>query len=99
MTINKTQENGTTILTLKGKLSTTTSQQFQEALIPAFYGAEQVILDFKEVDYVASAGLRVLFAGNEAAKSKNAVMILRGVSDEIMEIFEMTGFTKFLKFE
>ena len=99
MTINKTQENGTTILTLKGKLSTTTSPQFQEALIPAFDGTEQVVLDFKEVEYVASAGLRVLFAGNETAKSKNAVMILRGVSDEIMEIFEMTGFTKFLKFE
>lgn len=99
MNINKTKENGKITLTATGKISTTTSQQFQEALIPAFDEAKEVILDFSQLAYIASAGLRVLFTGHEIAEAKGTKMTLRGVSAEIMEIFEMTGFASFLAIE
>lgn len=99
MNISKTQDGGKLILACEGKISTTTSQQLQDALIPAFDEAKDVVLDFSKVAYISSAGLRVLFAGHEAAGEKDAKMTLRGVSDEILEIFEMTGFSAFLDVE
>jgi len=99
MNISKTQENGRIILAVEGKISTTTSQQFQETLIPVFDEAKEVVLDFSEVAYIASAGLRVIFTGYEAANAKGAKMTLRGVSEDVMEVFEMTGFAEFLEIE
>jgi len=99
MLIRKTQEDEAIILAIEGKLSTITSQQLQDELMPAFDQSSRVILDFQGVEYVASAGLRVLFSGYETATSKSAEMILRGVTDDIMEIFEMTGFVDFLTIE
>ena len=96
MTINKALESGTVTLTMKGKLSTTTSPQFQEALTSALNEAKQIILDFKEVDYVASAGLRVLLLGEKNAKASGKIMTLINVSADIMEIFDVTGFTGIL---
>ena len=92
MTINKTQENETITLGLEGRLDTTTSPEFQEALIPAFDEANDIKLDFAKLGYVSSAGLRVLLMGQKTAKAKNASMTLYNVSAEIMEVFEMTGF-------
>ena len=99
MNISKTQEGGRTILAVEGKISTTTSQQLGDALIPAFDEATDVVLDFSEVAYIASAGLRVIFTGYEAANAKGAKMTLRGVSEDVMEVFEMKGFSEFLEFE
>jgi anti-anti-sigma factor len=96
MTINKTQENGTLTLTLEGKLDTTTAPQLQDVLIPAFDDAKEIILDFTSLAYVSSAGLRVLLMGQKTAKAKGMVMTLTGVSEEIMEVFEMTGFADVL---
>ena len=96
MTIHKTGENGRLTLALDGKLDTITSTQLQEALIPAFNDAKEVILDFKQLKYTSSAGLRVLLLGQKAAKSKNATMTLHNVSEEIMEVFEITGFSNML---
>jgi len=96
MTIGKTIENGTLTLTLEGKISVNTSPQLQEALIPALDEAGSVILDFSNITFVASAGLRVLLIGQETANEKGVSLTLRGVSDEVMEVFEMTGFTDIL---
>ena len=96
MTINKTQENGTLILGLEGRLDTTTAPQLQDVLIPAFDEAHDIKLDFAKLAYVSSAGLRVLLMGQKTAKAKGASMTLTGVSEEIMEVFEMTGFADML---
>ena len=98
MTINKTQENGKLKLAIEGKLDTNTAPQLQDALIPAFDEAKQVELDFSQLSYVSSAGLRVLLTGQKTAQSKGALMAVRGVSDEIREIFKMTGFDEILTF-
>ena len=96
MTINKTQENGKLTFALGGRLDTTTAPQLDAALLPAFDEAKEIILDFTGLAYVSSAGLRVLLMGQKEAKKKSASMILTGVSEEIMEVFEMTGFADML---
>jgi len=96
MNINKTQAGDKTTLVLSGRLDTTTAPKLQESLIPEFDIAKHVELDFTELVYVSSAGLRVLLMGEKASKSKDASMTLIGVSEEIMEVFEMTGFADML---
>jgi anti-anti-sigma factor len=99
MTINKTQENGKLILAIEGKLDTATAPQLQDVLIPAFDESSEIILDFSKLEYVSSAGLRVLLMGEKKAKAKGGSLTLTGVSVEIMEVFEMTHFSDFLTIE
>lgn len=96
MTITKMQDNGKTTLAVEGRLDTTTAPQLQEAIELAFDEQKDVELDFSLLIYVSSAGLRVLLIGMKTAKAKNAKFTLTGVSTEIMEVLEMTGFTDML---
>ncbi len=96
MIINKITENGKLTLALGGRLDTATAPQLQEVLIPAFDEAEDVVLDFEKLAYVSSAGLRVLLMGQKEAKKKSGSLALRGVSEDIMEVLEMTGFADML---
>ena len=97
MKINKNQEDGKITLGLDGRLDTTTAPQFQEVLIPAFDEAKEIILDFADLAYISSAGLRVLLMGEKTSKTKDAKMTLINVSDEIMDVFNMTGFADMLE--
>jgi anti-anti-sigma factor len=99
MLINKTLENGQATLVLEGRLDTTTSPQLQDALVQAFEEAKNVRLDFAKLAYVSSAGLRVLLIGVKTAQAKGGAMKVCNVSDEIMEVFEMTGFADMLDIE
>jgi anti-anti-sigma factor len=96
MTINKKQENGKLVFALSGRLDTITAPQLEEALMPVFEEAKEVMLDFTNLAYVSSAGLRVLLLGQKTAKAKQASMALSGVSEEIMEVLDMTGFSDIL---
>jgi anti-anti-sigma factor len=97
MTITKTQENGKSTLAIDGRLDTSSAPRLQEALAPAFDDAEFVELDFANITYVSSAGLRVLLSAEKIANAKNASMTLVNVSPDVKEIFEMTGFSNILK--
>ena len=96
MNITKTLEDGILKLVISGRLDTATAPRLQEALIPAFDEANEILLDFSELAYVSSAGLRVLLTGHKTAKSKGAFMKLSGVSEDVMEILDMTGFSDML---
>ena len=99
MNINKLQENGTLTFALDGKLDTKTAPQLQEVLMPAIDEAKKVVLDFTNLAYVSSAGLRVLLIGQKQAKAKDVTMTIKGVSSQIMEIFELIGFSNVLNIE
>ncbi len=99
MNIDRIQEGGKLILALEGRLDTTTAPQLQGVLIPAFGEAEEITLDFSELAYVSSAGLRVLLMGQKEAKRTGGSMTLCGVSEDVMEVFEMTGFADILNIE
>jgi anti-anti-sigma factor len=93
MEIRKTQTGGADILTLIGRLDAVTSPKLQEALLEIIPTAEKLELDFAGIDYVSSAGLRVLLFGEKNVKSAGKSMNLRNVSPEVMQVFEITGFS------
>ena len=99
MDISKTQNGGRTIFSLSGRLDTHTAPKLQEVLMPELDGEKQVRLDFTKVAYVSSAGLRVLLMGEKTAKAKGARQTLTGVSEGVMEVFNMTGFSDILNIE
>ena len=99
MTINKKIENETLILNLEGRLDTGSAPALENALIPAFVQVKKIILDFSELSYVSSAGLRVLLMGQKTAKEKDVPMTLVKVPEEILEIFEIAGFCDMLTIE
>ena len=99
MDISKTRNADQTFLSLSGRLDTANAPKLQEALIPEFDGAKQVVLDFSGLGYVSSAGLRVLLIGEKTAKAKGSRQTLTGVPAVIMDVFNMTGFSDILNIE
>jgi anti-anti-sigma factor len=99
MNITKKQEGNKLVIGLEGRLDTTTAPELQGELIPEFDKSKHVLLDFKDLVYVSSAGLRVILMGEKTAKAKGGSMSLSNVSPEIQEIFEMTGFSNVLTIE
>ena len=92
MEITKTESG----LSLKGRLDTVTSPKLQEALAEIISSSETFELNFAEVDYVSSAGLRVLLQGQKNAQAAGKSMVLKNVSSEVMEVFDVTGFSGIL---
>ena len=85
---------------LEGRLDTTTSPELQEELDKLLTKTKfNLILDFKDLSYVSSAGLRVLLSAQKKANDLVGNVVIRNVSDPIMEVFEMTGFSDFLNIE
>jgi anti-sigma B factor antagonist len=99
MTITKTLENETATVLLDGRLDTTTSPKLQEELMPVFDEANVVVLDCAKLAYISSAGLRILLMAQKMANAKKVVLKLRSVSSDVMEVFEMTGFSTMLAIE
>lgn len=99
MTINKTEENGIITLALEGRLDTTTAPELEAVLIPALDECEEMTMDFENLAYLSSAGLRVLLAGQKKANKLRKELVLKNVNETIMEVFEMTGFADILTIE
>lgn len=98
MTIDK-QLNGTELtITLSGRMDTTTAPQLEAELKASLGGVESLILDFAELDYLSSAGLRVLLAAQKQM-NKQGSMVVRHVNETIAEIFDVTGFCDILTIE
>jgi anti-sigma B factor antagonist len=92
MVINK-QLNGTELTVgLVGRLDTITSSQLEKELDASLPGVTKLQFDFSELEYLSSAGLRVMLRAQKQM-SKQGTMIIENVSDIIMEIFDMTGFS------
>ena len=98
MTINKTMDGSKLTIAIEGRLDTSTAPKFQEEFVGAIGSADEIVLDFAGLAYVSSAGLRVLLMGQKAAKAKGAEMCVCNVSEEIMEVLDMTGFSDMLTF-
>lgn len=96
MEISKTVDGGITVLALSGRLDTNTAPQLQDVLIPEFDTSHAIELDFSQLSYISSAGLRVLLMGQKTAQAKGSAMTLSHVSGEVMDVFEMTGFSNIL---
>ncbi len=97
MQIDINTENSILIITLKGSIDSKTASEVQQKVLEASVESDNVIIDLTKVDFVSSAGLRVLLMVYRQIKSKNGKVILVGVSEEITEVMEMTGFINFFE--
>ena len=98
MTINKTQNGSELTIALEGRLDTTTAPQLDEEIKSSLDGVEKLVFDMAKLEYISSAGLRVLLSAQKVM-NKQGSMIVKNVSEEINEIFEVTGFVDILTVE
>ena len=99
MKITQNKVNEILKISLEGKLDTTTASQLQADLSDVFINVKEVHLDFTHLVYISSAGLRVLLILEKQSKSSGIPMIISGLSQELLEIFSITGFDKILRIE
>ncbi len=98
LTINKTIEDRKAVFTLEGRLDTTTAPMLEKVLKEALPGVSDLTLDFADLEYISSAGLRVLLAAQKTMNRQGSMKIVH-VCDTIKEIFEVTGFLDILTIE
>lgn len=98
MNINKTVENGKITLDLEGRLDTTTAPELESELKDSLDGITELEFNFAALDYLSSAGLRVILAAQKIM-NKQGKMVIKNVNDTIMEVFEVTGFADILTIE
>lgn len=98
MTITKTKEGQNLTLALNGRLDTVTSPQLDTELKEELDTTTALVFDFAELQYISSAGLRVLLSAQKVMNTKGT-MVIKNVCDDIMEVFEITGFSDILTIE
>lgn len=91
MTITKTIESNKAIVSVEGWLDTNSSPQLGRE-IEALSDIESLILDFDKLEYIASAGLRIVILAYKKLKSMNGEFSIINVSSEVMDVFKLTGF-------
>ena len=98
LNITKEKENEKLTFCLEGKLDSVTSNDLESEIMGSLEGVEELIVNCEKLEYVSSAGLRVLLAALKLM-NKQGTMKVTNVCDEIMSIFDMTGFSEILTIE
>ena len=98
MKITKTQNGTTLTIALEGRLDTTTAPELEKALTEALDGVEALTIDLEKLEYISSAGLRVLLSAQKRMMKQGEMKVIH-VNEAIMEIFEVTGFSDILTIE
>ena len=98
MNIVKTNEGAKLTLALEGRLDTTTAPQLEAEVKSALTNVTELVLDFSQLEYLSSAGLRVILAAQKIM-NKQGKMVIRHVNETIQEVFEVTGFSDILTIE
>ena len=87
--INKEQNGSTLTVYLTGEVNTITAKDLEEAL--SSINCQELVLDFENLDYITSAGIRVLLAVNSDLKDSGGTICIINANDEIREIFDVVG--------
>lgn len=95
MTINKEVNGSKLNIALVGRLDTTTSPELEKELKASLDGIQELVFDFAQLEYISSAGLRVLLA-TQKIMNKQGSMTVCNVNETVMEVFEVTGFVDLL---
>jgi len=96
MTITKTQEGSKLNVALEGRLDTTTAPNLEAEMRDALNGVTELDIDMASLAYISSAGLRVMLALQKQMNKQKGSMTIRNASEELMEIFDVTGFVDVL---
>ncbi|MBP5655608.1 MAG: STAS domain-containing protein [Clostridiales bacterium] len=95
--IQKTIDSGKALFAVKGRLDSITAPDLEKELEENLSGAEELVIDFDGLEYISSAGLRVLLAAKEIMGDKP--FIIKNVNEVIRDVFDVTGFSSFLNIE
>lgn len=98
MKIQTTAEGTKLTIALDGRMDTTSAPQLEEVLKEKLRGVTDLVMDFADLAYISSAGLRVLLAAMKLMK-KQGSMVIRNVNETVMDVFEVTGFADMLTIE
>ena len=98
LNVNKSIEDGVAKINLEGRLDTVTAPEFETELKDTIADVKNLVLDFEKLEYISSAGLRVLLAAQKMIGQEGSMKLVN-VNDIIMEIFDVTGFTDILTIE
>jgi len=97
MTIDRITENGAVTLAVSGELTAMTAEHLNTAIETAIGESASLTLDLKDLEYVASAGLRVLLRAKKMLDAKEGKFIICNVCEEVMNVLEITGFNNMLE--
>ncbi|MBQ7739892.1 MAG: STAS domain-containing protein [Eubacterium sp.] len=98
MDINKIKKGTSLTLEVEGRLETTTAPQLDAAVKEEIEGIDELIFDFSKLDYISSAGLRILLSAQKAMNTRGKMKVT-GVNEIVNEIFEVTGFSDIITIE
>jgi anti-anti-sigma factor len=96
MQISTRTSNDIHIVGIAGSLDSTTSPQAQKSLDGVVAGAKKVLLDFSQLDYISSAGLRVLLGAAKQLRASGGKLGMFGLNQSVREVFEISGFSSIL---
>lgn len=96
MDISETLQNDITLVSLAGRLDSSTSAQLEQYILTKVGGQPRLIIDFSKLDYISSAGLRVLLLAAKKVKQSNGRLMLCALKEHIREVFEISGFLSIL---
>lgn len=99
MTINKTLNETALTIEVEGRLDTVTAPELEKEVKSGLDSVQELTFDFSKLEYISSAGLRVLLTAQKLMKKKNGSMVIKGSSEDVLEIFEITGFSTLLDIE
>lgn len=98
MNIRKTQNADNLNIAVEGRLDTATAPELEAEFKSSLDGASALVLDFEKLDYISSAGLRVLLSAQKVMAKKGGMKVIN-VNENVMEIFDVTGFSDILDIE
>ena len=98
MTISKTQNGNILEIALDGRLDTMTAPELEAELHNSLEGVDSLVLDFSKLEYISSAGLRVLLSAHKAMAPKGGMKVVH-VNEIVREVFDVTGFADILTIE
>ena len=98
MKIIRNQNGGCLTIALEGRLDTTTAPELEQEIKLSLGGVTELVMDFAKLDYISSAGLRVLLAANKTMMKQGSMKVIHA-NEMVMEVFEVTGFADILTIE
>ena len=98
MTINRIQDGNHLTMALEGRLDTTTAPELEQQIKTGLDGVETLTMDFAKLDYISSAGLRVLLSAHKLMSKQGGMKVVH-VNEMVAEVFEVTGFSDILDIE
>ena len=98
MTIDKVQTGSSVILEVEGRLETTTAPELETVIKNELDGVSELTFDFSKLEYISSAGLRVILSAQKIMGGKGTLKVI-GVNEIVKEVFDITGFSDIITVE